>query len=183
MSAFNQFHDRLPLDALRQLMRSEGRSRRYARGDVFLKSGDICGEVAMVRSGYLKYVVADTSGAECVVGFTFEGEFASYLSSALFHTPLPVSVVAGRSTEALVVPAESVMALESFMSDAMPVLFDALYARFLDSYRYSPAERYARLCAAHPEVIQKVPLREIASYLRVSPTHLSRIRREMVKVS
>ena len=182
MSAFNQFNDRLELDFLRELCLRDGRLRRFARGDVFLKRGEVCHEIALVRSGYFEYVTADTAGAECVVGFTFEEEYATYLYSAMNGTPLPVSVVAGRSTEALVVPVVPDTAIEGFVRDSMPVLFDELYARFLDSYRYSPAERYARLCAAHPEVIQKVPLREIASYLRVSPTHLSRIRREMVNV-
>ena len=53
------------------------------------------------------------------------------------------------------------------------------YDRFLDLYRKSPKERYSDLLAKCPEILHKVSLKELASYLQVTPTHLSRIRKEI----
>ena len=38
------------------------------------------------------------------------------------------------------------------------------------------ADRYARLLQEKPEVLQRVQLQYIASYLGISPEHLSRVR-------
>ena len=40
-------------------------------------------------------------------------------------------------------------------------------------------ERYLTLIKEHPELLQNVPLKHIASYLWITPQSLSRIRREM----
>lgn len=40
-------------------------------------------------------------------------------------------------------------------------------------------ERYEGMIKTRPEIIQKVPLNLIASYLGISPQHLSRLRKEM----
>jgi ribosomal protein L10 len=42
-------------------------------------------------------------------------------------------------------------------------------------------ERYAELLAGNPDIFQQAPLKHIASYLGVTDTSLSRIRRELAK--
>jgi CRP-like cAMP-binding protein len=51
--------------------------------------------------------------------------------------------------------------------------------KFLSFIRDSPAERYQRLLEDSPEIIQRVPQHYIASYLGISPVHLSRIRNKI----
>ena len=53
------------------------------------------------------------------------------------------------------------------------------YNRFLNLYGQSPKERYLALVAQCPEILQQVSLKELASYLQITPTHLSRIRKEI----
>mgnify|MGYP001554203895 FL=1 len=46
-----------------------------------------------------------------------------------------------------------------------------------DSWRFETArERYLRLMADQPEVVQRAPLAHIASYLLMTPETLSRVR-------
>ena len=49
----------------------------------------------------------------------------------------------------------------------------------LDRYAASPQQRYEALTERCPDVLQLVPLRELASYLGVRPETLSRIRRRV----
>ena len=54
-----------------------------------------------------------------------------------------------------------------------------VYERLLDRYAASPQQRYEALTERCPDVLQLVPLRELASYLGVRPETLSRIRRRV----
>ena len=49
-----------------------------------------------------------------------------------------------------------------------------VYERLLDRYAASPQQRYEALTERCPDVLQLVPLRELASYLGVRPETLSR---------
>ena len=48
----------------------------------------------------------------------------------------------------------------------------------LDSYRVSPKQRYEQLIAQHPEIFESFQLKDVASFLRITPTHLSRLRKK-----
>lgn len=52
-------------------------------------------------------------------------------------------------------------------------------SRYLDMFRLTPEERYQKLLERCPDLLQQVSLREIASYLGITPTHMSRIRRRL----
>ena len=56
---------------------------------------------------------------------------------------------------------------------------DTNITRLLDRYAASPQQRYEALTERCPDVLQLVPLRELASYLGVRPETLSRIRRRV----
>ena len=50
----------------------------------------------------------------------------------------------------------------------------------LNSSHSEPADlRYKRLLETHPDLIQRVPLLHIASYLGITPESLSRIRKHL----
>lgn len=49
-------------------------------------------------------------------------------------------------------------------------------ARFIDRLSLSATERYAKLVRENPEIIQRIPLKYIASHLGITQVSLSRIR-------
>ena len=55
-----------------------------------------------------------------------------------------------------------------------------VYERLLDRCAASPQQRYEALLERCPDLLQLVPLRELASYLGVRPETLSRIRRRIL---
>ena len=49
-------------------------------------------------------------------------------------------------------------------------LFSQVYTQYLDTYRMTTRERYKRLLLRCPEIVQCINLKDIASYLKVTPT-------------
>ena len=57
--------------------------------------------------------------------------------------------------------------------------FHQTYDRFLNLYRQSAKERYIHILEYCPNILQNITLKELASYLQITPTYLSRIRKEI----
>ncbi len=64
-------------------------------------------------------------------------------------------------------------------------LGDAIMAKFQDTFAEfkmaSPEERYLALLKNRPDLIERVPQHQIASYLGIKPESLSRIRKRIIK--
>ena len=58
-------------------------------------------------------------------------------------------------------------------------LFKMVYGRDLDHYRYTARSRYRRLLERCPQVVQMLSLKDITSFLNVTPVYLSKIRKEI----
>ena len=57
------------------------------------------------------------------------------------------------------------------------------FMRLHNLYRKSPRQRYVELCEQYPQVVETVTLKDLSSFLLITPNHLSRIRRELAKNS
>jgi hypothetical protein len=57
--------------------------------------------------------------------------------------------------------------------------YELLNERILDMVKISAESRYLKLLSNNPDVFQNVQLKIIASYLGITDTSLSRIRKEM----
>lgn len=183
---FNQFYETINLDVLRDVCQTHGVRRRLDRGEYFLRVGEVCNSIGLIESGYIRYIVNDTMGRDQVVGFVFNHEFVADFSNSITQSPAIVSIQAGKTSFIREISLEQFRKLcisrcPELERNIMHVLFQTLYNRFINLYRMSPRERYLEIIKAHPSLLQDVPLRDIASYLQISPIHLSRIRKSMLK--
>jgi hypothetical protein len=91
-----------------------------------------------------------------------------------------MSIIAGTDSEILKVPLKDFIAvLSPNLLNEYKSLFKMVLLRHLNIYRKSPAQRYIELCNLYPDIIKVVALKDIASYLLITPNHLSRIRRNL----
>ncbi len=58
-------------------------------------------------------------------------------------------------------------------------LFRQVYDRLIESYTVAPIHRYEQLLSKYPELFEMFQLKDIASFLRITPGHLSRLRKEI----
>ena len=57
-------------------------------------------------------------------------------------------------------------------------VYTTVYDRYVDLYVKTPQQRYDELVARHPDLFDLFSLKDIASFLNITPTHLSRLRKD-----
>lgn len=186
MIGFNSYINGLDLSALNEYCINHGRLTQYAKGDYFVKVGEKSRYIAYVECGYFNYKVHNFSeGKEYITGFAFEGEFVGDYPNCLSGKTSEVTIVAGTSCKVYQLAGEGLCKLldSDDMRDLKLAisdhLFSQVYTQYLDTYRMTTRERYKRLLLRCPEIVQSINLKDIASYLKVTPTTISNIRREM----
>lgn len=69
--------------------------------------------------------------------------------------------------------------MREIVAASTEAVFDMVYDRYKALYNRTPLERYNDLVSRHPDIFSLFPLRDIASFLKITPTHLSRLRKNM----
>jgi CRP-like cAMP-binding protein len=186
MVGLNTYINDLDLSALKEYCVNHGRSTQYAKGDYFVKEREESRYIAYIECGYFNYKVHNFSeGKDYITGFAFEGEFVGDYPNCLSSKTSEVTIVAGTSSKVFQLTGEELRKLLD--SDGMrdlklaisDHLFSQVYTQYLDTYRMTTRERYKRLLLRCPEIVQSINLKDIASYLKVTPTTISNIRREI----
>ncbi|MCM1517057.1 MAG: Crp/Fnr family transcriptional regulator [Pseudoflavonifractor sp.] len=187
MAQLNDFLSYIDFEAIREYCMANGNTVRYVKGDCFAEAGSIGRYVGFVKSGYFKYCVLTSKGDYAVTGFTFADEcIMDFTQSFIFDKPSKISIIAGCDSEVIQVPLRT---LRDFITQDNPgliphmsaVVLEEAYTRYLRLYSKSPTERYLELVEKYPNVLEQITLRDIASYLLVTPIHLSRIRKNLRK--
>lgn len=181
---FNSYKSAVDLTPLVSLCEKEGKRVIYQKGDYLLHQGDVEQHISLVKSDYCRYVSLKSNGDEAVVGFSMVGEFVADFNNGVCHLPSMVSLIASSHVEVLQVPIESAMStlLESdplFLYKASDALFRVCYARLVDIYTLTPAERYEKFVNSYPDITSQIMLKELASFLQISPQHLLRIKKNV----
>ncbi len=177
MEQFNSYLDTLDLSAVVEYCKAKGVVQHCRKGERIVQQGEITKHAALVVSGYFKITTLTDAGEEQVVNFTFPGEMIMDFYSSMHGRPAEFSISAGIDSEVLKVPLKDAKELLSpSFHDEYKSLFMMVFSRLLNIYRKTPSQRYKELVEKYPHIIEMVSLKDIASFLMVTPTHLSRIR-------
>ncbi len=186
MKKLNSYIEGLNLSPLIEYIVNHGRLTQYAKGDYFIKAGVESWYIGFVECGYFNYIVHNSSEQkDYITGFAFDGEFVGDYPNCLLGKTSEVAIVAGTSCKVYqidggelrkLLDSDGMSNLKQSISDH---LFSQVYTQYLDTYRVTTRERYKRLLFRCPEIVQSINLKDIASYLKVTPTTISNIRREI----
>jgi CRP-like cAMP-binding protein len=152
------------------------------KGEFLLKEGETEKHLYWVESGALRvFYLSDMEELTIRLGYT--GSFINSLASFLTGNPSEFYVEAIRKTKirfisktALQQLAHQDMETLSQYTSLIELLVTQQIEREIDLLISSPSERLQRVLKRSPNVFQEVPLKYIASYLRMTPETLSRIR-------
>lgn len=149
----------------------------------FLAEGNIPEKMGIVRSGLLRSFINDAAGNEVTTRFFEPGSVV--ISPVSFNNRIPAdeNIVALDDTEIVTVTYSALQELyrvipcwSHICRDLADAQNEELVKRTLQLQTLKASERYNLFCRKHPEVLKKVALRHIASYLGIDIATLSRIR-------
>ena len=179
-SQFNSYIDFLDLTAATDFCREKGVLCHYKKGERFVQQGTIARYAALVVSGYFKVTTLNESGDEAVINFAFPGQFITDFHSSIHGETSQFSIIAGADCEIMRVPLKTFKeSLSPSLLDEYKALFNMVFMRLLNLYRKSPRQRYVELCEQYPQIVETVTLKDLSSFLLITPNHLSRIRRDL----
>lgn len=159
----------------------------YPKGTYLLKEGQIAKNAYHVIEGCIReYQLID--GLEKTTAFFTEQQSAANFTSLANQTPSKHNFVCTENTKLAVLNAEKEQELyrqfprfETFCRTGMEKMLGEKHNHLAEMIVLKPEERYLKLQKERPDLINRVPQYQIASYLGIQAETLSRIRRRMVK--
>lgn len=157
------------------------------KGDFLFKKGTIVKGYYLVINGFLRSFVIDFNGNE--VTTNFYGKEALILEENSFFMQIPTKeyVQAVEDCELWIKKIETFnqdfnlyKAYREWGRAHLVRNFFSLKERTLSMITEKASDRYKELIQNRPEIIQKASLKHIASFLGITDTSLSRIRKEIL---
>ncbi|HEX7846513.1 MAG TPA: Crp/Fnr family transcriptional regulator [Chitinophagaceae bacterium] len=170
--------------ALINTIASEFEFKEWEKGELFLKEGKISNEYLFLENGFIRSFVFDIEGNEITLDFFTNNELVFEVSSFFQRIPSQENFETLTPCKGWVLTYEKLNnlfhTLPAFREFGRSVLvkgFSSFKLRTLSLINKTAEERYSMLIKARPEIFQQVPLKYIASYLGVTDSSLSRIRK------
>ncbi|WP_423997116.1 Crp/Fnr family transcriptional regulator [Maribacter sp. IgM3_T14_3] len=145
--------------------------------------GSIDTNLYFVIRGSLRIYVLDEF-EENIIRFGYKNNFIASLDSFITEKPSDLYIQAIKKTELKVIKKTTFMNLIESSEENTKIwhimLGDLIFQqmeRERDILTSSPIERYKRVLARSPQLFQEIPNKYIASYLRMTPETLSRIKK------
>lgn len=171
-------------DADLGLLLAASQVRTLAAGTYFLRAGEHASHAALVLEGVMRELWILSDGVTRTRSFATEGQLSGSLADLLSSAPSKSFIEAITEVRLLVVPWAVFERLRSespawkhFSACVAERLYITKSEREYELVALDAAERYARFRARWPGLEARVQQGVVASYLGITPEHLSRVRR------
>lgn len=162
--------------------------KKIRKKQYLLQEGDICYYEYFVNKGCLRTYFIDDKGIDHVVQFSIEDWWTGDMYSFLTQSPSQYTIDALEDSELLYIDKPSLEELylripkfERFFRLLIQNSFISQTNRIRESLSVTADERYCSFIGKYPLMEKRLPLKQIASYLGITPESLSRIRSQYSK--
>lgn len=157
--------------------------RTLSRSEYLKEKGTVDTNLYFVVSGTLKiYVIEELE--EHIIRFGYQNNFIAALDSFISEKPSDLYIQALKKTNLKVITKAAFINFVESSAENTKAWIDLLgelifqqLERERDILTSSPVERYKRVLARSPQLFQEIPNKYIASYLRMTPETLSRVKK------
>jgi CRP-like cAMP-binding protein len=163
---------------------SVSKSRNVKKGQLVLKRGQIAYQYFYIKSGALRFFFGELD-EQLTAWVVFQNEFFTEISSLNPQKPTRFNIEAIEDTELLCIDKSDMEKLYKLFPEWQEfgrITWEAMAIRMIDQIisfqTLSAEERYLEFLAKS-ELVQRVPVKQIASYLGITPNALSRIRKNI----
>ncbi len=162
------------------------RFRQLEKHQLLYRCGELPTSFAFVHSGLLRVYITDDKGSEYNKNFFAEGSFPGSMTALLTGAPSRFSIEALEPASVIEIHFKHYR--ELLLRNDELKMFHIHYleknwllekdAREVDLVQEDAAERYQRFLRTNPRLAERLPQYHIASHLGITPTQLSRIRKQ-----
>ncbi|MEO1049903.1 MAG: Crp/Fnr family transcriptional regulator [Bacteroidota bacterium] len=159
--------------------------KKFKRKSVLSHPDKVPNEIFFINSGIIRVIVTDPSGTEHTIHFALENQFIADYSCFMLKQPSLYTLQALEDTQVVVLPRSTIDwgYANLKQGDRLGRLIAEFYFIYQDNrvknfYVRTPRERYDMITEVFPNIHNRVPQHMIASYLGITPVHLSRLKKE-----
>jgi CRP-like cAMP-binding protein len=156
------------------------------KNEFLVKEHEVCLYFCFVESGILQHAI-EVLDEEKTTYLALRNSVTSSLSSFLFGKPSRKSIKAIADCRLWIVDLKTFQDLIENNKAFHQFYYNVIEKQIclIDDYRIdlltlTPEERYKKLLATEPKLLQEVPLHYLASFLGISSRHMSRIRKNIL---
>ncbi|HWA37150.1 MAG TPA: Crp/Fnr family transcriptional regulator [Burkholderiales bacterium] len=158
----------------------------YRKGDPLVRQGDEEMEQFFILDGMLKRVVSNPEGREMILRFAADREMDTSYAAWRLRTPVPYSIVAVTKVRAAELPMPLWSEFlerhrdvkERFEYEVMKLMSEVM-AHTITLHLLDAPGRLSRFQRKHPELAGRIPKKELAAYLNLTPETLSRLKQKL----
>jgi CRP-like cAMP-binding protein len=171
-----------------ELFLSRTETKQYKAKTVLLNAGEICKDSYFVNSGILRSFNINDNIVEHVLSFACSGWWISDMYSYLSQKPGNLFIQVLEDAEVVILSKENqeilykeIPQLERFFRILIEKSLVANQERLMDNLSLTAEDRFEKFCKKYSDLIYKVPQKQIASYLGVTPEFFSKMKSKMLR--
>jgi CRP-like cAMP-binding protein len=143
-------------------------------------------EQFFILDGILKRMVSDPNGKEMILRFAAETNMDTSYAAWRLHTPMPYSIVAVTKVRVAKLSMQHWVGfldrhadVKSHFEYEVMSLMSEVMAHTITLHLLDAPGRLSRFKRKHPELLERIPKKELAAYLNLTPETLSRLRQKL----
>lgn len=168
----------------------EFKLKTMKKGDYFLRAGEEQKEVALIKTGLMRFFYIDPNGTEHTKHFVAEGDFSLSINAYYKDEPSEFYIIAEEDCEILTISVNRLRELIKNSEKWAKIYYTNLeksYSvkeqRTADFLMKDASQRYIDFGKRYPTVIGRIKQIHMASFLGIKPESLSRIRKNLTYVN
>lgn len=158
--------------------------KHYEEGEALFKAGHICRELFFICDGVIRITATNQKGVELTHFFLKEDSFTTILYSFNNEAIADESIQAACDADVLAISKSKLQVLYGQIAGFKELIDQITQQKLMDKIKIRNAylgedseTRYHLFMQQQPDIVRRVPLKDIAGYLGITPQSLSRIRK------
>ena len=159
--------------------------KTFKRQEVISQPNAIPNEIFFINKGIVRVLISDSEGTEHTIHFALENQFIADYSTFIQKKPSMYTLQTLEETQVVVLPRATIEwgynnLKEGEKMGRLVAEYYYIYQddRIKNNYVRTPKQRYDSISEVFPNIHNRVPQHMIASYLGISPIHLSRLKKK-----
>ena len=158
--------------------------KTFKRQEYLSRPNVIPNEIFFINKGLVRVLITNNEGTEYTIHFALENQFIADYSNFIQGQPSIYSLQTLEETEIVILPQTTIAWGYKNLTEGQKMgrLIAEYYFIYQDDriknlYVRTPKQRYDSITDVFPNIHNRVPQHMIASYLGITPIHLSRLKK------